>query len=103
MLSKEDSRRLAQLERQLRRDDPEFCARMAGGAPPRRRVPVSLVLTATVIWVAALVLAVAGWWSAAGVAGLCATVVVGTVARRLRRPGPGRHRPAGPEPLPPAW
>ncbi|MET0493670.1 MAG: DUF3040 domain-containing protein, partial [Actinoplanes sp.] len=25
MLSKEDSRRLAQLERQLRRDDPDFC------------------------------------------------------------------------------
>ena len=36
MLSKEDSRRLAQLERQLRRDDPEFCARMAGGHRPAR-------------------------------------------------------------------
>jgi DUF3040 family protein len=103
MLSKEDSRRLAQLERQLRRDDPEFCARMAGGAPQQRRIPMSLVLSAVVIWVAALVLAVAGWWIAAGIAALWATVVGGAVAYRMRRPGPGRHRPTGPEPLPPAW
>ena len=103
MLSKEDSRRLAQLERQLRRDDPEFCARTADGAPQRRRVPVSLVLTAAVIWVAALVLAVAGWWIGAAVAALCAAIVVGVVAYRCRRPRPGRHRPIGPEPLPPAW
>ena len=103
MLSKEDSRRLAQLERQLRRDDPEFCERMAGGAQQRRRLPVSLVLTAVVIWVAALVLAVAGWWIAAGVAALWATVVVGAVAYRCRLPRHGRHRPSGPEPLPPAW
>ncbi len=104
MLSKEDSRRLAQLERQLRRDDPEFCARMAGGAPPQpARIPLSLVLTALVIWVVALVLAVSGWWIAAGVAALWATIVGGVVSYRMRRPGPGRHRPAGPDPLPPAW
>jgi flagellar basal body-associated protein FliL len=103
MLSKEDSRRLAQLERQLRRDDPEFCARMADGAPQPKRVPVSLVLTAIVIWVAALVLAVAGWWIAAGVAALWAVIIGGAVAYRCRRPRPGHHRPAGPEPLPPAW
>ena len=103
MLNKEDSRRLAQLERQLRRDDPEFCARMAGGAPQRRRVPVSLVLTAAVIWVAALVLAVAEWWIAAGVAALWAAVIVGAVAYRCRRPRSGRHRPTGTEPPPPAW
>ncbi len=103
MLSKEDSRRLAQLERQLRRDDPDFCARMSGGEPHRRRVPLSLVLTAAVIWVAALILAVSGWWIAAGVAALWATVIVCAVAYRCRLPRHGRLRPEGPEPLPPAW
>ena len=89
MLSKEDSRRLAQLERQLRRDDPEFCARMAGGVPARRRVPVSVVLAAAVIWAAALILAVAGWWVAAAITGLWATVIICALAYRWR---PGRHR-----------
>jgi len=41
MLSKEDNRRLAQLERQLLRDDPEFCARMQ---PDRPVVAVGTVL-----------------------------------------------------------
>lgn len=103
MLSKEDSRRLAQLERQLRRDDPEFCARMAGGRPPARRVPISLVLAAAVIWAAALVLAVAGWWIAAGVAAGWAMVIVGALAYRCRPSRRGRHRPGDPEPLPPDW
>ncbi len=103
MLSKEDSRRLAQLERQLRRDDPEFCARMTAGDPPARRVPVSLVLAAAVLWVTALILAVTGWWIAAGVAALWATVIVGTLAYRSRPSRHGRHRPVDPEPLPPAW
>ena len=103
MLSKEDSRRLAQLERQLRRDDPEFCARMAGGTPQRGRVPVSLALTAAAIWVAALVLAVAGWWVPAGIAALSAAVIVCTVAYRCRPARHGRHRPIDPELPPPAW
>jgi predicted signal transduction protein with EAL and GGDEF domain len=103
MLSKEDSRRLAQLERQLRRDDPEFCARMAGGRPPARRVPLSLVLAAAVIWGAALVLAVAGWWIAAGVAAVWAMVIVGALAYRCGPSRHGRHRPGDPEPLPPGW
>lgn len=89
-MSKEDSRRLAQLERQLRRDDPEFCARMSGGVPERRRLPVSLVLAATVVWVTALVLAVAGWWIAAAIAALWATVMICVVAYRCR---PSRRRP----------
>ncbi|MFL6115753.1 MAG: DUF3040 domain-containing protein, partial [Catenulispora sp.] len=58
MLSKEDNRRLAQMERQLRRDDPEFCARMQAGRPERKRVPLLLVLAAAVIWATALVLGV---------------------------------------------
>jgi fatty acid desaturase len=89
MLSKEDSRRLAQLERQLRRDDPEFCARMAGGVPERRRVPVSVAVAAAVIWVTALILAMAGWWVAAAITGLWATVIICALAYRWR---PGRHR-----------
>jgi len=87
MLSKEDSRRLAQLERQLRRDDPDFCARMRGDLPARRRMPLSLVLTGVVIWAAALTLAVFGWWGAAAVAAVWGTVIVAALAYRCR---PGR-------------
>jgi len=102
MLSKEDSRRLAQLERQLRREDPDFCDRMsAGGRPVRRRMPVSLIAVAVAVWVAALILAVSGWWIAAGIAAGCATVIVASLAYRNRRPQ--RHRRPRPQPLPPAW
>ena len=101
MLSKEDSRRLAQLERHLRRDDPEFCARMAGGAPQGRRFPLPVVLAAAVIWAIALVLAVAGWWIPAAIAALWATVIVSALAYRWR---PGRHRRRSSEPdFPPSW
>ena len=90
MLSREDSRRLAQMERQLRRDDPEFCARMEGGRPEapdrRKRVPLSLILTAVVIWIAAIILGVVGWWIAAAIAALWATVVVTAVIYRARHP-----------------
>ncbi|GAA3350798.1 hypothetical protein GCM10020358_78060 [Amorphoplanes nipponensis] len=99
MLSKEDSRRLAQLERQLRRDDPDFCARMRGDSPARRRLPLSLVLTGCVIWAAALILAVFGWWGAAVVAGVWGTVIVAALGYRCR---PGRD-PADPEMFPPPW
>ena len=100
MLSKEDNRRLAQLERQLLRDDPEFCARMQPGRPPRKRVPLSLVLAGAVVWAAALVLGVLGWWIAAGIAAAWAMVIVIALAIRSR---PGRHRSSGPESLPPTW
>ncbi|GGQ67638.1 DUF3040 domain-containing protein [Couchioplanes azureus] len=98
MLSKEDSRRLAQLERQLRREDPDFYSRMTGGEPAPRQVPVPLILAATVIWAAALILAVVGWWAAAIVAGVWALVIMAALGhhcRAARRPGPGL--------LPPAW
>jgi len=89
MLSREDSRRLAQMERQLRRDDPEFCARMEGGQPElpdrHKRVPLSIIFTAVVIWIAAIVLAVVGWWIAAAVAALLATVMVTALIYRARR------------------
>ncbi|UQU64272.1 DUF3040 domain-containing protein [Couchioplanes caeruleus] len=99
MLSKEDSRRLAQLERQLRREDPDFCSRMAGGRPARRHVPLSLILAATVVWAAALILAVVGWWAAAIVAGVWALVIMVAIGYRCR-PGSGADSP---DALPPAW
>ncbi|MEV8509969.1 DUF3040 domain-containing protein [Actinoplanes sp. NPDC051475] len=98
MLNKEDSRRLAQLERQLRREDPDFCSRMTGGSTARKPVPVSLILAATVIWAAALVLAVVGWWAAAIVAGVWALVIMVALGYRCR---PAHH--GGPDILPPIW
>lgn len=90
MLSREDSRRLAEMERQLLRDDPEFCARMTGGGAQlhrhRRRLPISLIFTATVIWIAALILGVLGWWPAAAITALCGTTVIAaTIHRGVRR------------------
>ena len=88
MLSREDSRRLAQMERQLWHEDPEFCIRMEAGQPdpaPRKRPPLSLILTAAVIWIAALILGVVGWWAASIAAALCATAVVAVLAYRLAR------------------
>jgi hypothetical protein len=99
MLSQEDNRRLAQLERQLRRDDPDFCARMRGDLSTRRRVPLSLALTAAVIWAATLTLALFGWWGAAAVAAVWGTVIVAALAYRCR---PSRG-PANPDVFPPSW
>jgi fatty acid desaturase len=88
MLSREDNRRLAQLERQLRRDDPEFCARMSLGGRSRRRLPLALVFVAVLVWSAALVFGVTGWWIAAAVCAVCATALVVVIACRYR---PGIH------------
>lgn len=89
MLSREDSRRLAELERQLRRDDPEFCARMEGGRLDvpvrRRRFPLSLILTATVVWIAAVTLGVLGWWVSAISAAALASLVVAAIIIRAHR------------------
>ncbi len=88
MLSREDSRRLAQMERQLWHEDPEYCIRMEAGQPdpaPRKRPPLSLILTAAVIWITALILGVVGWWAASVAAALCATGVVAVLAYRLVR------------------
>ena len=88
MLSKEDSRRLAQLERRLQRDDPEFCARMGGGnysVPTRRRRPVALIFTAVMVTVAAVVCGLLGWWVAATVTGLWAAATVAGVVHRIRQ------------------
>lgn len=88
MLSKEDSRRLAQLERQLRREDPEFCARMGGGnysVPTRRRPPASLIVITVVVAVAALVSGLLGWWIAATVLAVWATGASVALAVRVCR------------------
>jgi hypothetical protein len=82
VLSEEHSRRLAQLERQLRRDDPDFCARMRALAGPDRRsrnVWLQKVATAIAMWVAALVLGVIGWWIPAAIAAILAAAVVAGV------------------------
>jgi Flp pilus assembly protein TadB len=99
MLSKEDNRRLAQLERQLRRQDPEFCARMlSGGHPTRGRRPVALAIIGVTVWIATLVFSVVGWWLVAAACALWATLIVCALACRWRP-----ARPTDPEPLPPTW
>ena len=88
MLSKEDSRRLAQLERQLRRDDPDFCARMGGGnysVPTRKRLPFLLIFTTLVVAVTAMIFGLLGWWVATVATGLWALACLAGVAYRIRR------------------
>ncbi|GAA4596938.1 hypothetical protein BJY16_002186 [Actinoplanes octamycinicus] len=87
MLSKEDSRRLAQLERQLRRDDPDFCARMGGGnfSVPTPRPPLALFIVAAVIAVAAIVLGAVGWWIAALIVAVWGVVTAIAASYRLHK------------------
>ncbi len=87
MLSKEDSRRLAQLERQLRRDDPDFCARMGGGnfSVPTPRRPLALFLVAAAIAAVAIVLGVVGWWIAAAVVAVWSLGTAIVAGHRLRK------------------
>ena len=88
MLSKEDNRRLSQLERQLQRDDPDFCARMGGGnfsVSATGRRPLPLFVLAVVITGVAVVLGLAGWWIAASLVAVWAGVTVAAGFFRLRR------------------
>ncbi|MET0422617.1 MAG: DUF3040 domain-containing protein [Actinoplanes sp.] len=94
MLSREDSLRLAEMERQLWQDDPDFCSRMTGGGSRlpqqhthrRNSLSLSLLFTATVIWIAAVTLGVLGWWLAAAAAAFCGSTVFMTfLYRRSRR------------------
>jgi Flp pilus assembly protein TadB len=89
MLSQDDRRQLAQLERQLRREDPEFVARMAGHAPPHRP-PVAHALAAGLIWAVAVVLVAAGWSAAAIVVAVWAAAISGALMYRCR---PARRTP----------
>lgn len=88
MLSKEDTRRLAALERQLRRDDPDFCARMGGGnfsVSSTSRPPLPLFIVAAVITGTALVLSAVGWWIAASIVGAWAVITTSAAVYRVRR------------------
>ncbi|GIE78976.1 hypothetical protein Aph02nite_49260 [Actinoplanes philippinensis] len=88
MLSKEDTRRLAQLERQLQRDDPDFCTRMGGGnfsVSSTGRPPLPLFILAAVITVAAVVLGVVGWWIATSIVATWAVITLSAAVYRLRR------------------
>ncbi|GAA1600202.1 DUF3040 domain-containing protein [Actinoplanes couchii] len=88
MLSKEDTRRLAALERQLRRDDPDFCARMGGGnfsVSSTGRPPLPLFVVAAVITVTAVVLGAVGWWIATSIVGAWAVITLSAAIQRLRR------------------
>jgi len=90
MLSSEDSRRLAQLERQLLRDDPEFCARMSGNnsGPPGRRRSLPLAIIAILLWIAAVVLAVLDIWPAAVITAAAAGIMAAVLGYRLARRRP---------------
>ena len=98
MLSKEDTRRLAEIEHRLYHDDPDFCARMAGLSPQapwvplRQRVPAPLLLAGSFVVAAAVVMAFAGWWIPAAVAFLWATVIMVAIGYHCSpaRPGPRR-------------
>lgn len=88
MLSKEDTRRLAQLERQLRRDDPDFAARMGGGnfsVLPTGRPPLPLFILTAVITVTAIVLGAVGWWIATSIVGAWAVITLSGAVYRWRR------------------
>ncbi|MEV6299166.1 DUF3040 domain-containing protein [Actinoplanes sp. NPDC051861] len=88
MLSKEDTRRLAQLERQLQREDPDFCARMGGGnfsVSTTHRPALPLFIIAAVIMITAVVLAAVQWWIASAVVAAWATVTAVAAVVRMRR------------------
>ena len=101
MLSREDGRKLAELERRLRREDPDFVARMlSAGMPFGRGAPLHLMIVGVVAWTTALMMAIAGWWFAAATAAACAAVSAATLAYRYR---PIHRHTSGRETLPPTW
>jgi hypothetical protein len=83
MLNQDERRQLARLEHQLRREDPDFVARMAGRALPRR-TPVAPALAAGLIWAVAVALVAAGWWAAAVVVAVWAAVISCALMYRCR-------------------
>jgi hypothetical protein len=91
MLSREDNRRLAQLERQVRRADPEFYDRMTSESSRRRRRPLLLAVMACVIWPGAVVLCIFGRWIPAAIAAVGATVLVALLAYTVLRRRPPRE------------
>jgi O-antigen/teichoic acid export membrane protein len=62
-----------------------------------------MVFVAVIVWVAALIFGVAGWWIPAAAAGLWATAIVGWLVfrSRPRHPIHPTFGPTGPPPAPP--
>ena len=89
MLSQDERRQLARLEDQLCREDPDFVARMAGRALPRRP-PVAPALAAGLVWAVAVALVAVGWWVAAIVVAVWAAVISSALMYRCR---PARRTP----------
>ena len=84
MLSQDDRRQLAEMERRLRAEDPEFCARMSGRSH-RRRTPVALIVVCVLVWAAVFGSAVAGWWPATSVFAAMAVASTGALGWSARR------------------
>jgi hypothetical protein len=88
MLSQDDRRQLAELERYLRAEDPAFVARMSARRSPRARrtVPVLMVLVCVLDWAATAGCAIGGWWAAAAATGAMAVLCTATLGYLLRHP-----------------
>jgi hypothetical protein len=76
MLSQDDRRRFDQIVAALRREDPEFAARLNTSSWPRRRI--GMVLVTILAWALAPVLIVAAGWI--GVLLAAGLVTVATLA-----------------------
>jgi len=86
LLSQDDRRRLDQIERQLRAEDPGFVARMSGTPERRPRLPI---LVCCLVWLVVPVLAATGRWPGAFVVAVIAAVTTVTLLRLSRRPRSG--------------
>lgn len=73
MLSREDERRLAEIEQRLQEADPKLAAFMRD---PGGRGSVRWLLACLVMWLAVASVAVAGWWVIAGL--VMGPLMVGT-------------------------
>jgi Flp pilus assembly protein TadB len=83
MLSQDDRRHLAELERRLRAEDPEFVARMSGRRP--RPKPIAMIVVCALVWLVVAVAAFAGWWPAASVLAGMAVLSTGALGYAARR------------------
>lgn len=79
MLSQDERRRLAELERQTRQADPAFVARMSGAGEPAG--PRGTLLICCLIWLVVPALAATGQW----VSSLVVTAIAGTTTLVLLR------------------
>ena len=84
MLSQDDRRQLAELERRLRAEDPDFVARMTGRRRPRR-TPVLMIVLCVTVWLAMLGSAIAGWWPATSIIAAAAVASTGALGWAARK------------------